>query len=195
MKNILLTLVIAFAAAGVTLSQTGGKSQKRQPASDGASAVIMTQVPLINEVRHELLTLPYYGVFDWIDFEVSADGTAVTLNGQVVNPGTKSNAGLLVGKISSVTQVNNRIKVLPLSPLDDQLRKKVFRAIYNFDSPLFRYSIQAVPPIHIIVDRGQVTLKGVVASKGDSNLANISANGVPGVFKVTNELQVESGVR
>lgn len=137
--------------------------------------------------------LPYYNVFDWIDFQLSADGTAITLAGQVVRPTTKSGAEKSIKKIEGVTQVNNQIEVLPLSPMDDQLRRNLYRAIYNFDSPLFRYGVQAVPPIHIIVKGGRATLKGVVATKGDSNLAYIAARGVSGVFEVTNELQVESG--
>jgi hyperosmotically inducible protein len=146
---------------------------------------------IIKEVRHELATLPYYGVFDWLEFEVSPDNTVV-LRGQVVRPTTKSDAEARVREIDGVSKVVNEIEVLPLSPGDDRLRIALYRALYNWDSPLFRYATQAVPPIHIIVKGGRAVLKGVVASKADSDLAYLRARGVPGLFDVKNELQVES---
>jgi BON domain len=90
--------------------------------------------------------------------------------------------------------VINSIEVLPLSPMDDQLRIALYRAIFRFDSPLFRYGTQSVPPVHIIVKNGHVTLKGVVSNQMDSQLAYMAANAVPGVFEVKNELQVEQRV-
>jgi hyperosmotically inducible protein len=146
---------------------------------------------IVKEVRHELVTLPYYGVFDWLQFEVQPDNTVV-LRGQVVRPTTKSDAEARVKEIDGVSRVVNEIQVLPLSPSDDRLRTALYRAIYNWNSPLFRYATQAVPPIHIIVEHGRATLKGVVASKGDAQLAYIRARGVPGLFDVKNELQIES---
>ncbi len=146
---------------------------------------------IIKEVRHELATLPYYGVFDWLQFEVTPDN-AVVLRGQVVRPSTKSEAEARVKDIDGVSRVVNEIEVLPLSPQDDRLRTALYRTIYNWNSPLFRYATQAVPPIHIIVNRGRATLKGVVASKGDATLAYMRARGVPGLFDVKNELMVES---
>ena len=146
---------------------------------------------IIKEVRHELATLPYYGVFDWLQFEVHPDNTVV-LRGQVVRPTTKSDAEARVKEIDGVAGVINEIEVLPLSPADDRLRLALYRAIYNWNSPLFRYATQAVPPIHIIVNHGRVTLKGIVASKGDAQLAYMRARGVPGSFDVKNELQIES---
>jgi len=146
---------------------------------------------IINEVRHELATLPYYGVFDWLEYEVHPDNTVV-LRGQVVRPTTKSEAEARVRSIEGVTKVVNEIEVLPLSPEDDRLRLALYRTLYNWDSPLFRYATQSVPPIHIIVKNGRAELKGVVASKADANLALIRAKGVPGLFDVKSELQVET---
>jgi hyperosmotically inducible protein len=136
---------------------------------------------IIREVRHELVTLPYYGVFDWLEFEVQPENT-VLLRGQVVRPTTKSDAENRVKDIEGVSRVINEIEVLPLSPNDDRLRRALYRTIYGQNSPLFRYAVQAVPPIHIIVKNGRATLKGVVANKGDANLAYIRARGVPGLF-------------
>jgi hyperosmotically inducible protein len=146
---------------------------------------------IINEVRHELATLPYYGVFDWLEYEVRPDNTVV-LRGQVVRPTTKSEAEARVRSIEGVTKVVNEIEVLPLSPEDDRLRLALYRTLYNWDSPLFRYATQSVPPIHIIVKNGRAELKGVVASKADADLALIRAKGVPGLFDVKSELQVET---
>lgn len=145
---------------------------------------------LVREVRHELRMLPYYGVFDWLEFEVQPDNTVV-LRGQVVRPTTKSDAEGRVKDVEGVSRVDNQIEVLSLSPNDDRLRRALYRAIYNFNSPLFRYATQSVPPIHLIVDRGHATLKGVVSNKGDAQLAYIRARGVPGLFSVKNELVVE----
>jgi hyperosmotically inducible protein len=151
----------------------------------------LNHAQIIKEVRHELVTLPYYGVFDWLEFEVRPDNTVV-LRGQVVRPTTKSDAEARVRGIKGVKQVINEIEVLPLSPEDDRLRLALYRSIYDWDSPLFHYATQSVPPIHIIVKNGRAILKGVVATKADSDLANIRARGVPGLFDVKNELQIES---
>jgi hyperosmotically inducible protein len=154
-------------------------------------ATVQQNAHIIKEVRHELVTLPYYGVFDWLQFEVKQDNT-VLLRGQVVRPTTKSDAEARVKDIDGVSKVINEIEVLPLSPMDDRLRVSLYRAIYNWNSPLFRYATQAVPPIHIIVNRGRATLKGVVASKGDAQIAYMRARSVPGLFDVKNELLIES---
>ena len=146
---------------------------------------------VIRQVRHELVTLPYYGVFDWLQFEVRPDNTVV-LRGQVVKPTTKSDAQARVKDVDGVSKVVNEIEVLPLSPQDDRLRRALYRKLYGQDSPLFRYAVQAIPSIHIIVKNGHATLKGVVANKGDAQLAYIRARGVPGLFDVKNELQIES---
>ena len=144
---------------------------------------------LMREVRHELVMLPYYGVFDNLSYRV--DGDTVTLFGQVTRPTLKSDAENVVKRIEGVGRVVNNIEVLPLSPNDDQLRMAIYRAVYGQPS-LNRYAMNAVPPIHIIVNNGRVTLEGVVANEGDKNIANVQANGVPGVFGVTNNLQVEN---
>ena len=148
---------------------------------------------LKEEVRHQLALLPYYSVFDWLQAEVKADGTVI-LTGKAVRPTLKDDAEARVKKLENVTRVINDIGVLPLSPMDDELRITLYRRIYNFDSPLFRYATSSVPPIHIIVKNGHVTLKGIVANQSDSNLAYMAARQVPGVFDVKNELQVEERV-
>ncbi len=142
----------------------------------------------VREIRHELVMLPYYGVFDNLAYKV--DGYNVTLMGQVTRPTLKSDAERIVKDIEGVESVTNNIEVLPLSPNDDRLRLAVYRAIYGHTA-LNRYALNAVPPIHIIVRNGNVTLEGVVANEGDKNIANIQANGVAGVFSVTNNLMVE----
>jgi hyperosmotically inducible protein len=144
---------------------------------------------IAREVRHQLVMLPYYGVFDDLAFRV--DGGTVTLLGQVTRPTLKSDAENVTKRVEGVTQVVNNLEVLPLSPMDDQIRMAVYRAIYGDPALSTRYGFRALPSIHIIVKNGQVTLEGVVANEGDKNLANIRANGVSGVFSVTNNLQVE----
>lgn len=143
---------------------------------------------LLKEVRHELLMLPYYGVFDNLAYRL--DGFKVTLLGQVTRPTLKSAAEQVVKQIEGVESVDNQIEVLPLSPNDDRLRRDLYRTIYS-RAGLDRYTLAAVPSIHIIVLNGNVTLEGVVANEGDKNIANITANGVSGVFSVKNNLVVE----
>lgn len=161
------------------------------PVVRNAFAKPQSSARVVREVRHELVTLPYYGVFDWLQFQVQPDNTVV-LKGQVVRPSTKSDAAARVKDIDGVSKVVNEIEVLPLSPNDNRLRASLYRTIYGANSPLFRYATQSVPPIHIIVANGRATLKGVVATKGDAQLAYIRARGVSGLFEVKNELQIES---
>jgi hyperosmotically inducible protein len=142
------------------------------------------------EVGHELVTLPYYGVFDALSYKV--DGTTVTLQGWVTRPTLKSDSERVVKDIEGVEKVVNNIEVLPPSPNDDRLRVALYQAIYGHTA-LNRYAMQSVPPIHIIVKNGDVTLVGVVATESDKNIANLQANGVSGTFKVTNNLTVERG--
>jgi hyperosmotically inducible protein len=142
---------------------------------------------IIKEVRHELLMLPYLDVFDYLAYKV--DGYNVTLMGQVTNPTLKSDAENVVKRIEGVEHVDNQIEVLPPSPMDDQLRRRLFRAIYGYPA-MQKYAMGVQKPIRIIVKNGKVTLEGVVDSEGDKNIANIRANSVPGVFSVTNNLQV-----
>ena len=142
---------------------------------------------LSKEVRHQLVMLPWYSVFDNLAYKV--EGDKVTLYGQVTRPSLKSDAESAVKSIEGVASVVNNIEILPPSPMDDQLRRAIYRAIYG-DAALSRYSIQAVPSIHIIVKGGNVTLEGVVDNETDKNLANLRANGVPNVFSVKNNLVV-----
>ena len=146
-----------------------------------------SQERIIKEVRHELLMLPYFGVFDYIAYKV--DGFKVTLIGQVVKPVTKSDAENAVKHVEGVEKVDDQIEVLPPSPMDDGIRRRLFRAIYGYPA-LERYALGVQKPIRIIVKGGHVTLEGVVDSDGDKNIAGIRANGVSNVFSVTNNLQV-----
>lgn len=157
------------------------------------AAIAPAQVPpksqdrITKEVRHELLMLPYFGVFDSIAYKV--DGSTVTLLGDVVRPSLKSDAENVVKRIEGVEHVNNQIEVLPPSPMDDRLRLELFRAIYQYP-PLQKYELGVQKPIRIIVKNGRVNLEGVVDSEADKNLVGVRANGVPGIFGVTNNLQV-----
>jgi hyperosmotically inducible periplasmic protein len=139
------------------------------------------------EVRHELVMLPYLDVFDNLAYKV--DGYTVTLIGQVTNPTVKSDAEKSVKKIEGVEKVDNQIEVLPVSPMDDGLRRRLFRAIYGY-APLQKYALPTLKPIRIVVKNGHVTLEGVVNNEGDKNIVNIRANSVPGIFSVTNNLVV-----
>ena len=144
----------------------------------------------VDSVRHELVMLPYYSIFDNLGYQV--EGDTVTLYGEVTRPTLKSDAERVVKHIEGVNRVVNKIEVLPLSPFDNRIRMAEYRAIFGF-GPLYRYAMGANPSIHIIVDNGHVTLEGVVSNQGDKNIAGIRANGVAGVFSVTNNLQVAQG--
>ena len=144
---------------------------------------------IVREVRHELVMLPFYGVFDNLAYQVAPDGT-VTLTGQVARPTLKSDAENSVKHIEGVEKVVNNIEVLSASPNDDRIRRAAYRAIYG-NSVLSQYQLRAVPPIHIIVNKGHITLEGVVARQMDKQIAGMQANGVHGAFSVTNNLRVE----
>lgn len=143
---------------------------------------------LEERVRRELVRLPYYSVFDNLEFRV--EGYRVTLGGQVVRPTLRHDAEKVVKRIEGIESVENRIEVLPVSFHDDDLRRGVYRALYSFDSPLHRYSSPVVPSIHIIVKHGHVALVGVVDNEADRNIAYLRARSVPGSFSVTNNLRV-----
>jgi len=166
---------------------TTGYSQKLDHPQDRVDRQTNT---LKDEVRHQLVMLPYFSVFDWLEAEVAPNGT-VTLMGDVTQPTLKRDAEASIKRLESATSVVNKIEVLPLSNSDDQVRGAVYRAIYMNDSPLFKYAMRSVGPIHIIVKNGHVTLRGVVANDGDKQLAWMAANGVSGVFSVENQLKVE----
>ena len=158
------------------------------PASTDSSTNASATVRLQEKVRHELVILPFYNVFDNLAYQVN--GNEVTLFGQVTRPTLKSDAENVVKRLEGVARVHNRIEVLPLSPFDNRLRLALYRSIYS-QPGLNRYAMGAVPGIHIIVANGNVKLEGVVGSEMDRNLAYLKANGVPGVFSVQNNLQVE----
>lgn len=175
MKIRLYSIALAAAlAAQCSLAQ--------QPATDDRTAQRIQK-----EVRHELVMLPYLGVFDNLAYKVN--GSTVTLMGQVTRPSLKPDAERVVKGIEGVDKVDNQIEVLPPSSMDDGLRRRLYRAIYGF-APLQKYSLGVQQPIRIIVKSGRVALEGVVDSEADKNAAGIRANGVPGIFSVTNNLQV-----
>jgi len=178
---------LAICLCAVALA--AGAQNRVQSADRAGNRSGQPQDRITREVRHELVMLPYYGVFDNLAYRV--DGNTVTLFGQVTRPTLKSDAEHVVKGIEGVERVNNQIEVLPLSPMDDQIRIAEYRSIFS-QPGLDRYAMQAVPPIHIIVKNGKVTLEGVVANESDKNLAGVKANGVGGVFGVTNNLRVES---
>jgi hyperosmotically inducible protein len=201
------TIVVFLAGAlmlGVAAAQDQSKDQYKGKATQGRQITGQGGIPVLpevkpvnadrltREVRHELLMLPYYSMFD--DLKYRVDGNTVTLMGAVVNPTLKSDAENAVKRIEGVERVDNQIEVLPPSPMDDQIRRAVYRRIYG-DGSLSRYAYGAVPPIHIIVKNGRVNLEGVVANEMDKNLAGIRANEVPNTFQVTNNLMVENSSR
>jgi hyperosmotically inducible protein len=171
----ILTILLTVSTLSVAQdrNQNSGRSQER----------------ITKEVRHELLMLPWFGVFDNIAFKV--EGSTVTLLGQVVRPSLKSDAENAVKHIEGVEKVDNQIEVLPTSPMDDRLRMELYRAIYGYPA-LEKYALGVQKPIRIIVKNGHVALEGVVDSEADKNLAGLRANGVPGIFSVANNLRVES---
>jgi len=154
--------------------------------AQGGRAV--TNPQLERRVRRELVTLPYYGVFDNLAYSVN--GGTVTLYGEVVRSSTRSDAAGRVKRLPGVTRVVNNIKLLPLSPFDDDIRRATYRSIASMGG-LYRYLQGTNPSLHIVVDRGHVTLEGVVSGSGDRNLAYMAANRVPGVFSVKNNLRVK----
>jgi hyperosmotically inducible protein len=173
MKRTFQNVAMAAALAVFTVPMFGRSDQPRS---------------LPDAVRHELVMQPYYSIFDDLEYRVD-NGGVVTLSGAVTRPILKSDAEHAVKKIPGVSQVINNIKVLPLSPIDNRIRVATYRAIFQSGS-MYRYAMGANPSLHIIVENGHVTLKGVVDNEADRAQANIRANGVPGVFSVTNDLRV-----
>ena len=174
MKKLLSLMLLAGAV--------WGQNSAARPASDRG------RERLARNVRHELVMMPFYGIFDNLSFRI--EGGTVTLMGQVTRPTLRSEAENRVKSLEGVEKVVNQIEVLPLSPNDDRIRLAVARAIFNHPV-LQQYSLRAVPPIHIIVKNGNVTLEGVVARQMDRDVAGIQTNQVPGVFSVKNNLVVE----
>ena len=178
-KSKLMVVVISLAAA-TSIAIAAPTTSSSRGASDSQTE---------NKVRKDLVTLPYYGVFDNLAYQV--DGNTVTLYGQVVRPITRKDAERRVARIEGVDRVINNIEVLPVSGFDDSIRARTYRAVFRSGS-LYRYAMGANPSIHIVVKGGHVTLEGVVSSQMDSQLAYMAANGVPGVFSVTNNLRLAS---
>jgi hyperosmotically inducible periplasmic protein len=176
MWKLTLRLVCLFCLCTLSFAQDA----RREPSA-------RAQERIVREVRHELLMLPYIGVFDYLAYNVN--GYDVTLIGQVVRPVTRSDAENAVKHIEGVEKVNNQIEILPPSPMDDRLRMRLFRSIYGYPA-LQRYALGVQKPIRIVVKGGHVWLEGVVDNDGDKNLAGLRANTVPGIFSVTNNLQV-----
>jgi hyperosmotically inducible periplasmic protein len=170
-------ILVALFALAASVSALG---QQAQPSPDAT-------LRITKEVRHELVMLPYFSVFDNLAYKV--DGYNVTLMGQVTRPTLKSDAENVVKRIEGVEQVDNQIEVLPPSPNDDHLRRQLYRAIYGYPA-LQKYALGVQQPIRIIVKNGNVTLEGVVDNETDKNIANIRARSVPGTFNVINNLQV-----
>ncbi|MBI4473915.1 MAG: BON domain-containing protein [Acidobacteria bacterium] len=173
-------LVLGHLCLG-TLAVTGSAQAKKDLSGVHAR--------LTEEVRHQLVMLPFYSVFDNLEFRIEGVDTVV-LSGQVTRPSIKSDAENVVKKLERVGKVVNSIEVLPVSPNDDSIRRAAYRSIFSRPG-LDRYSFMSVPSIHIIVKNGQVTLVGVVANENDKNLAGIAAREVPGTFGITNNLMVE----
>ena len=165
-----LALTVAAALAAPTEASAQGRGQQ-----------------LSQSIRKELVTLPYYGVFDNLAYQINGD--TVTLYGQVVRPSTREDAARRVAHLPGVRRVVNKIEVLPLSSFDDAIRVRTYRAIFSTGG-LYRYAMGGNPSLHIVVNNGHVMLEGVVANEADKRLAYIAASQVPGVFSVTNNLRV-----
>ena len=180
-KMLISTLVLALLPLGAMAQNSN--SRANAPMSSSEMARVM------REVHHQLVLLPWYGVFDNLAYKVDPNGT-VTLLGEVRQATLKKDAENAVKKIEGVEHVENQIKILPTSTMDDQIRLRTFHAIYG-NGNLSRYAVLAVPTIHIIVENGHVTLVGVVDSKTDKQIAGVQAKSVPNVFSVTNDLRVE----
>jgi osmotically-inducible protein OsmY len=184
LRSLFVILLLAIPMVALANSPAARPQEEKKQRSESKY-----REKLAKEVRHQLVMLPWYSVFDNLAYKV--EGDKVILYGQVTRPTLKSDAEAAVKSIEGVASVVNNIEVLPLSPMDDQIRRAGYRAIYG-DPGLSRYSIQAVPTIHIIVKNGHVTLEGVVDSEADKNLAYLRASAVPNVFSVTNNLVVAS---
>lgn len=177
----ILSMLFAFTLLGAAIPS---QAKTNQPAPNGSNH----EAWLSNQVRHTLVMLPYYSVFDNLEYRI--DGNNVTLMGQVLFPNNKEDVEKAVKRIESVQSINNQIQDLPIDSMDQQIRRAEFRAIYGAPG-MDIYVIRSVQPIHIIVNNGHVTLEGVVANQRDKDVAGLYANRVPNVFSVTNNLRVE----
>jgi hyperosmotically inducible protein len=191
MKTTVIVAVMFLSLATYANNCTAQEAQNNGAQSTRSTDLSQKGVDrIVKEAHHELVMLPFYGVFDNLLYKVSADGT-LTLLGEVSRPTLKSDAERAVREIEGVERVDNQIKVLPVSHNDDRIRRATYRKIYGH-SVLSQYQLRAVPPIHIIVENGHVTLEGVVARQMEKQVAGMQANSVSDVFSVENNLRVEN---
>jgi hyperosmotically inducible protein len=181
--SVLFSLLMVFSTVAPASAAT--KANQQAPRDSAAYQAWLTK-----EVHHELVMLPWLSVFDNLEYKV--EGGKVTLLGQVARPSIKSDAQSAVKHLEGVTQVDNQIEVLPVSPNDDRIRRATYRAIYDYPA-LDRYAMGVLPSIRIVVKNGNITLEGVVDNDTDKNVAGLRANTVSGAFSVTNNLRVEGG--
>lgn len=171
-----MIFAIAAASVGIVNAQVTNEEQK------------VERSRIERKIRSEILSLPYYGVFDAIGYELN--GSTVTLNGYVTRPYTKDDAAEEIRDIAGVTNVINNIEVLPPSPSDDRIRVAAYRAIANHGN-MYRYLLGANPSLRIVVNRGRVILEGVVTYESDKTLAEAAVSEVFGVLGITNNLRLE----
>lgn len=191
MKRMIGGVITALGMLSLAMSAQQKPTERAKlsdPARTTSSSSSASNERIVKEVRHELWTIPQYGVFDFLSFSVQ--GGTVTLFGDVRLPVTRTNAENGVKQIEGVTKVENKINVLPVFSADNNIRIAVYQAIYG-SSSLQRYAFQAIPSIHIVVNNGNVRLEGAVANKADADQALIRAKGVPGTFQVTSNLKTD----
>ena len=187
--KILMAIGVPALGAAFVISQPTAQSEEIKPVAARRQVPAQAQARLMRDVGHELRMLAYYTVFDNLEFRVT--GYTVELFGQVTRPTLKSEAEAAVKSVEGVESVRNRIEVLPVSFEDDRIRLALYQSIFSHPT-MTRYAMQAVSPVHILVKNGNVTLVGVVATEMEKNIAYMQARGVPGIFSVTNKLQVET---
>ena len=175
------------ALAIVFVSCSGTASFAQRGTAQPAPAEEKYPDTLSREIHHQLNVLPYYSVFDNLIFRVQ--GGKVTLGGSVVRPTLKVHAEQAVKDLSGVISVVNQIEVLPVSTSDDELRRALYRAIYE-DKALERYAISTQPSIHIVVKNGNVDLEGTVDSETDRSQAGARAQSAANVLQLKNNLTV-----
>jgi len=180
-RVLLLTAVLLLSLFAVNFAQA-----QRGPAPRGTASF---EQWLSQEVNHQILLLPWYSVFDYVQYKVN--DSEVTLLGQVVSDVMKRDAENNIKRIEGVTKVTNNIEILPASQMDDRIRRATF-GVLSGDPALGIYRLSLVHSIHIIVKGGHVTLEGTVLNEGHKNLAGIRAHAISGVFSVTNNLRIET---
>jgi len=187
MRNPIYRILAAILAIRLTLAVPSLLAQHPSAAKPAKSEPKHEESQLSHEIRHQLLVLPYYSVFDYLTFTLDAD--KVTISGYVLRPTLKTNAEAAVKSLEGVSSVKNLIEVLPKSSTDDDIRRAVYRAVFE-DSTLQRYAVPEVPAIHIILRNGEVTLEGAVSTAAEKNLASARASSVPGISNVKNNISI-----